>query len=296
MTPQLHQLAIDETPTVIDFDPSKMATSKMASLSLEETLEELSLEGDLTICMTPQLHELAIDETPTVIDFDPSKMASLSIEETPEELSLEGDLTICTEDESDWSLQAGNHFSHLKNIDQPTRQRSILKTGFTTEAQQVLDLSTHKEEPTFTPQEEEPITKRRRSSVSFHEINLRYYDQTIGDHPSTSYGPPIALDWHYEEAEPIHIDEYEEHRGSRRTLRQLMINCYTRKNLLRWTYGHTEEELEKATKASNKASFQRGVTKYFLPIMKVEEVVQSAARKTRRAVVFNKKLSRTTTI
>ena len=217
-------------------------------------------------------------------------MDSLSLEETLGELSLEEDLTTCTKDKSDWSSQAGNHFAHLKNINQPTRQRSILKTGFTTEARQVSDLSTlstHKEEPTTTPQEEEPIMKKRCSSVSFHEINLRYHDQTI---------PPIALDWHYEEAEPIRIDDYEEHRGNRRTLRQLMINCYTRKNLLRWTYGHTEEELEKATKASNKASFQRGVTKYFLPIMKVEEVVQSAARKTRRAVVFNKKLNRTTTI
>ena len=251
--------------------------------------------------MTPQPHELAIDETPTLIDFNPSKMAtskraSLSLEETLEELSLEGDLTTATEDDGDWSSQAGNHFAHLKNIDQPTRQRSIL-TRFM-EVRDVSDLSalsTHKEEPTTTHQEEEPIM-RMRSSVSFHEIHLRYYDQTLGDHPNTSFGPPIALDWHYEEAEPIHIDEYEEHRGSRRTLRQLMINCYTRKNLLRWTYGHTEEELEKATKASNKASFQRGVTKYFLPIMKVEEVVQSAARKTRRAVVFNKKLSRTTTI
>ena len=162
----------------------------------------------------------------SLIALNPSKMASLSLEETLGELSLEEDLTTCTKDKSDWSSQAGNHFAHLKNIDQPTRQRSILKTGFTTEARQVSDLSTlstHKEEPTTTPQEEEPIMKKRCSSVSFHEINLRYHDQTI---------PPIALDWHYEEAEPIRIDDYEEHRGSRRTLRQLMISNYTRKNWL----------------------------------------------------------------
>jgi hypothetical protein len=127
--------------------------------------------------------------------------------------------------------------------------------------------------------------KRIRSSVSFHEINLRYYDQTIGDHPNTSYGPPIALDWNYEETEPIHIDEYEENRGSRRTLRQLMVNYYTRKDLLMLTYGHSEEEVKQATKASNKASFQRGVTKYFLPVSKVEEVMEWCYRSSVRILV-----------
>jgi hypothetical protein len=251
--------------------------------------------------MTPQPHELVIDKTPTVLDFNQSKMASLSLEEALEEPSLEGDRTSCAEDESDECSLAGNQFAHLKNIGQPTRQRSILKTGeFTEKMRQLSDLSTlstNEEEPTTNPQEEEPIMKRRcSSSVSFHEINLRHYYQTIGDHPNTSCGPPIALDWHYEEAEPIHIDEYEEHRGSRRTLRQLMISNNTRKNLLIWTYGHSEEEVKKATKASNKASFQRGVTKYFLPISNVEEAVQSAARKSRRVVVGIKKLRRTTTI
>ena len=250
--------------------------------------------------MTPQPHELVIDKTPTVLDFNQPKMASLSLEETLEELSLEGDRTSCAEDESDECSLAGNHFAHLKNINQPTRQRSIMKTtasevmpvSHTKKMQQVSDLSAlsiHKEEPAST-------IKRTRSSVSFHEINLRYYDQTIGDHPNTSYGPPIALDWHYEEAEPIHIDEYEENRGNRRASRQLMISYYTRKNLLMLTYGHSEEEVKKATKASNKASFQRGVTKYFLPVSKVEEAVQSAARKTRRVVKRHKKLNRTATI
>jgi hypothetical protein len=252
--------------------------------------------------MSPHPHEQVIDEIPTLIDFNPSKMASLSLEENLEELSLAEDLTTCTEDESDDSSQAGNHFAHLKNIAQPDRHRPIMKTTASSEVvpashtkkmRQVSDLSalsTHKEEPA-------PTMNRIRSSVSFHEIKVRYYDQTIGDHPNTSYGPPIALDWHYEEAEPIHIDEYEENRGNRRTLRQLMINYYTRKNLLMWTYGHSEEEVKKATKASNKASFQRGVTKYFLPVSKVEEAVQSAAHKTRRMVVKrNKKVNRTTPI
>ena len=122
----------------------------------------------------------------------------------------------------------------------------------------------------------------------FNEIHLRFYDQCLGDHPSTSYGPPIALDWRYEEAEPIAIDEYEGNRGNRRTLRQLMVNYYARKNLLMWAYGYSEDDLKKATKEANKTAFKRSVTRYFLGVSKVEEVVRSAGRKAKRVVVGRK--------
>jgi hypothetical protein len=95
---------------------------------------------------------------------------------------------------------------------------------------------------------------RPKRSVSFNEIHLRFYDQCLGDHPNTSYGPPIALDWKYEEAEPIAIDEYEGKRGNRRTLRQLMVNYYARKNILMWAYGYSEEDLKKATKEAKQNS------------------------------------------
>ena len=123
---------------------------------------------------------------------------------------------------------------------------------------------------------------RRRGSVGFKEIQIREYDQTLGDNPSVSYGPPISLDWEYTEKTPVDLDDFESHRGERRSLREMQMNYYHRKNTLMWKIGHSDEELKKATKEVNKQRFQRGVTKYFLRMSKLEEAAQSAARKAKR--------------
>lgn len=244
------------------------------------------------------------EQTRTVIDFDPTRM-SMPLHDALDKISLECSDSHCTADESDESSQAGNNFIHLKDIERSAKRPILKRVGSQEEfvclkprswkslpapdmskLRQVSDLSV------MCEGEPKPI-KRTHSCVSFNEINVRFYDQCLGDHPSTSYGPPISLDWKYEEAEPIDIDEYEHKRGPRRTLRQLMVNYYTRKNTLMWTYGVSEEELKKATKAASRAAFQRGVTKYFLPVSKVEEVVASAARKTKRVVTGKKKMGTT---
>jgi hypothetical protein len=123
---------------------------------------------------------------------------------------------------------------------------------------------------------------RRATGVVFHEVCIRNYEQTIGDNPSVSYGPPISLDWGYEEVEPITLDEYEKNRGPRRSTRQMMLNYYNRKNLLTWRCGATEDEMKAAEKEGNKIKGQRSITKAFLPAQKFEEVFQSIRRKTKR--------------
>lgn len=128
----------------------------------------------------------------------------------------------------------------------------------------------------------EAQVRRRATGVVFHEVLIRNYEQTIGDNPSVSYGPPISLDWEYEEAEPITLDEYEKNRGPRRNTRQMMLNYYNRRNLLTWRCGATEEEMNAAEKEGNKVKGQRSITKAFLPAQKFEEVFQSIRRKTKR--------------
>jgi hypothetical protein len=135
---------------------------------------------------------------------------------------------------------------------------------------------------TGTQSATEAQVRRRASGVVFHEVLIRNYEQTIGDNPSVSYGPPISLDWEYEEAVPITLDEYERNRGPRRNTRQMMLNYYNRKNLLTWRCGATEEQMKAAEKEGNKIKGQRSLTKAFLPAQKFEEVFQSARRKTRR--------------
>ena len=128
-----------------------------------------------------------------------------------------------------------------------------------------------------------------RRSVSFHEVKIRSYQQTIGDNPSVSYGTPISLDWDYEEMEALSLDDYEKERGPRRSPREMMLNYYSRKNLLTWRFGHTEEEVKAAEKQANKAKTQRAITKCLLSWSPVEEVVQSAVRKAKRGVSGRRK-------
>jgi hypothetical protein len=125
---------------------------------------------------------------------------------------------------------------------------------------------------------EEPIKK----SVSFHNIYVRDYDQTIGDNPSCSCGTPVSLDWNYEENEALNIDIYEGNRLRRRSLRDMHVNYYQRKHLL--SLRHSEEEIKEGKKAAEKIKFQRSVTNHLISLMKLEDILESAARKVKRVL------------
>lgn len=122
--------------------------------------------------------------------------------------------------------------------------------------------------------------------VGFDSVRIRSYQQTMRDNPAVSYGPPIQLDWEYEEHDGIDIDIFESERvfSRRRTLNQLVMNYYQRKSVLSRSYGFTDEEMSKAKKSANKTKFKRAVTNTLLPMMKVEDVIQSAGRKAKRII------------
>jgi hypothetical protein len=122
----------------------------------------------------------------------------------------------------------------------------------------------------------------KSAGVRFHEIQVRAYEQTMGDNPSVSYGPPISLDWVYEELEPMDLEVYEATRRPRRTMRQMMLNFYNRRDILTRRCGFSEEELKVAKHEANKIKRGRAMTKALLPYQIMEEVMQSAVRKTKR--------------
>jgi hypothetical protein len=126
---------------------------------------------------------------------------------------------------------------------------------------------------------------KRQNSVGFASVVIREYNLTIGDNPSVSYGPPISLDWEYSQLESVTLEQYEAHRAPRRTLRQMCMNYYTRRNVLTYKFGYDEHEVKKASKLADKVKRERAVTKYFLPYSKVEDFVSSAGRKAKRVVV-----------
>lgn len=97
--------------------------------------------------------------------------------------------------------------------------------------------------------------KEKRKSVSFNEIHLRIYDQTLGDHPSTQDGPPITLDWSYEDAGVYDLEDYEEQRypdscGVKR------MSELKRKLILMRCYGFEMPELRKAARTVRRQNFR----------------------------------------
>ena len=145
-----------------------------------------------------------------------------------------------------------------------------------------LDLGKINTQPTVAAR-----TRRRRKnkkkSITFQAVLIRCYDVTIGDNPAVSYGTPVQLDWHYEQLPPLDLEAYESSRvTTRRPPRQMMMNYYNRRNLLINRFGYSEQEVEAAEKAANKIRTQRSMTRALLPTQMFEDLVSSAARKTKR--------------
>jgi hypothetical protein len=124
----------------------------------------------------------------------------------------------------------------------------------------------------------------RGTNVTFDSVKIRNYSQTLGDNPCVSYGPPIQLDWDYEEDAPVPIDEYEGERRPRRRIQELVLNYYQRCNVLTFYCGVSETDINTAQKEAEKITRERKFTKMTLPCWIVEDVLESAGRKAKRLV------------
>ena len=111
-------------------------------------------------------------------------------------------------------------------------------------------------------------------------INASEY--TFRDNPAVSYGAPVQLGWHYQEYEPLDINEYEFHHARRRPLRDMMLNYYRRMLILE--YDNKEEDIKKAWKDVKKTKTKRSITKQFLLFWKIDDGLESAGRKLKRLV------------
>ena len=125
--------------------------------------------------------------------------------------------------------------------------------------------------------------KKKPLHVKFNSIQIRNYDITLGDNPSCNYGPPVTLDWNYDEMEPISVDAYEEGRGRPpRKMHQLHMLSRQRANLLKITAGVTDDELASVMDELRKIQKQRNMTRMTLPLMKLQDAAESASRKWQR--------------
>ena len=105
--------------------------------------------------------------------------------------------------------------------------------------------------------------KRTFGSVSFSTVEVREYNQTLGDNPSVRFGPPIQLDWDYTLANdvPEDLDLYEARRGPRRRKHKYLgTSNYHRKNRLIHVWGFTPEEVRQAKRRAKTIRRQRWVS------------------------------------
>jgi hypothetical protein len=136
----------------------------------------------------------------------------------------------------------------------------------------------------------------KANKVVFDKIQIREHRITMGDNPSCTYGTPISLDWDYIEFEDLTLDEYEMHkfstgRGRPRSLRQLYLNHYQRKNRLQLE-GFSLEEIKDCKRETNRARKQRDMTRFLAQakvMVVLEDLVESAGRKVSRVMLKNQK-------
>jgi len=93
---------------------------------------------------------------------------------------------------------------------------------------------------------------KHRRKVSFTNLEIRTYANTLGDHPDCKFGPPISIDWEHIKADKIPLEEYEAERSPRRSRRQLQLPSYVRKRLLREQWGIPAEDLVEAAKEARR--------------------------------------------
>jgi hypothetical protein len=81
--------------------------------------------------------------------------------------------------------------------------------------------------------DEEPVTpKTRTRSVSFDRIEIREYSRCLGNNPATTHGPPLSIDWAYNEAGTFPLDDYETTRPPRRISQQMLVPGFVREEIL----------------------------------------------------------------
>lgn len=132
-----------------------------------------------------------------------------------------------------------------------------------------------------------PAKSPRKGKIRWGTVVVRDYPMILGDNPCCSCGPPVCLDWEYQEYPPLAVDDYEGHRPPRRTFRELARNYYQRKHLLSFA-GFTEAEFKRAQREVDRIKFSRHLVRSlataYPAVLRAAEAAESAGRKLKRLV------------
>jgi hypothetical protein len=128
-----------------------------------------------------------------------------------------------------------------------------------------------------------------KKNVSFHnKIEIREHPRTLGDHPSVSRGPPLALDWYDEKLGNtfvVELDHYEKSRSlQRRSKADLFISDSARATILKEEVGVTTRQLVIAMEEATKVKRMRRETNAGAHLEQRQVFLESAGRKLQRLV------------
>jgi hypothetical protein len=129
----------------------------------------------------------------------------------------------------------------------------------------------------------EPLNKR---TVSFSQLDIKEFKMSLGDHPCSSTGPPVMLDWNSQPTleRVVSLDEYERLRSPRRERHKLRLTYRERKRVLEDQQGFTSEEVNQAWAEAIKIRQQRHETLKRSPLQNtLDDVYESWQRKCHRA-------------
>lgn len=120
-----------------------------------------------------------------------------------------------------------------------------------------------------------------KKSVSFADVELRSYQYTLGDHPDCRRGPPLSSKYVHFQFDRIDLDTYEQDRGIRRDLPQLVMPAHERKRML-LSQGVDLRDMKRVVNGCKRIKKQRKETHVMLPYMRYEEAYESLKRKANR--------------
>jgi len=121
--------------------------------------------------------------------------------------------------------------------------------------------------------------------VKFNVIEIREYDIIVGENPSVTSGPAISIGWNYykERTTRVLLEEYEAFRGPRRSGAEMVLPVCVRIEILT-EHGFTMREIFEAMEDVARAKSRRNMTVTNMKFSKLEEVMESAVRKTKRLI------------
>ena len=96
----------------------------------------------------------------------------------------------------------------LEHVRKPSLDASSIASDVTQQSERSLPQFMFESERSCGNESMGPVSRR----VGFDKVEIRQYEQVIGDHPHCSSGCPLSLGWDYVQEESESVSDYEENK------------------------------------------------------------------------------------